>query len=68
MTGLTVGALRDLLANLPADMPVRMGMNYEYEDFVNAVYISGGDTLYFDDVTAGLGPADGTSVLFNGNA
>lgn len=65
MAVLTVGALRDLLANLDPNMPVRMGMNWEYEDNVNVVYISAGDTLYFDNVTADLGPADGDTVLFN---
>ena len=67
MAVLTVGALRDLLANLDPNMVVRMGMNWEYEDNVNAVYVSGGDTLMFDDITADLGPADGVSVLFNAN-
>ena len=65
MAVLTVGMLRDLLANLDPNMPVRMGMNWEYEDNVNAVYISAGNTLYFDNVTADLGPADGDTVLFN---
>ena len=64
MTVLTVGMLRDLLANLDPNMPVRMGMNMEYDDPVNAVYVSGGDTLYFDNVRT-AGPADGASVLFN---
>lgn len=65
MAVLTVSALRDMLANLDPNMPVRMGMNWEYEHNVNAVYVSGGDTLMFDNVTADLGPADGDTVLFN---
>jgi hypothetical protein len=62
MAGLTVGMLRDMLATLDADMPVRLTMNWEYDSVVGAVYISGGDTLYLDDV-----PMDGTgdSVLYN---
>ena len=64
MAGLTVGMLRDMLATLDADMPVRLTMNWEYDSDVGAVYISGGDTLYLDDV-----PTDGTggSVLYNAN-
>lgn len=62
MAVLTVGALRDLLANLDPNMAVRLSMNMEYDDTVNAVYISGGDTLYFDDVTP---DGVGGSVLFN---
>ena len=69
MAVLTVSALRDMLANLDPNMPVRMGMNWEYEHNVNAVYVSGGvsggNTLMFDNVTADLGPADGDTVLFN---
>ena len=68
MAVLTVSALRVMLANLDPNMPVRMGMNWEYESTVNAVYVSGGDTLMFDDITADLGPADGVSVLYNANA
>ena len=64
MNTLTVGMLRDLLANLDPNMPVRLTMYREYDDTVNAVYVSGGDTLYFDDVPTD-GPADGASVLFN---
>lgn len=65
MAVLTVSALRVMLANLDPNMPVRMGMNWEYEHNVNAVYVRGGDTLMFDNVTADLGPADGDTVLFN---
>lgn len=64
-TTLTVGMLRDLLVNLDPNMPVRMSMNMEYNDTVNTVYISGGDTLYFDDVASG---AVGGSVLFDADA
>ena len=64
MNTLTVGMLRDLLANLDPNMTVRLTMNMEYDATVNAVYVSGGDTLYFDDITTD-GPADGASVLFN---
>lgn len=67
MNTLTVGMLRDLLNTLDPNMPVRLAMNMEYDDTVNAVYVSGGDTLYFDDVTAGLYDTD-PSVLFNANS
>ena len=67
MNVLTVGALRDMLANLDPNMDVRLAMNMEYDNYVNAVYVSGSN-LYFDDVTVDLGPADGVSVLFNADA
>ena len=63
MAVLTVGMLRDMLANLDPDMPVRMGMDMDLNDSVNAVTITG-DTLYFDNVTSGLTGVGG-SVLFN---
>lgn len=67
MATLTVGMLRDMLAHLDPNMPVRMSMDMDLDDDANAVYILGGDTLVLDNVTSGLNGVGG-SVLFNANA
>ena len=67
MTVLTVGTLRDLLANLDADTPVRLSMDMDLYDYANAVYVLD-DVLVLDNVTSGLngvGGSAGGSVLFN---
>lgn len=66
MAVLTVGALRDLLNTLDADMPVRLAMDMDLYDDANAAYILGGSVLVLDNVTSGLNGVGG-SVLFNAN-